>query len=161
MGFHSPLTLTQLLTCSLCSFSLIDSQFLICSSKRFHLHPKSNIDSFQDGHFLDALTISSPPPSSKAPRGLNQFTLKPIKHIWCIEANTCLMCSLWWQRFDALRENSWHPGKTDQFLPPYLHQQTNWRGFAVRNLGGGGKCEASEGNGGKYQALSLFGQTCL
>lgn len=63
------LTLTQLLTYSLCSFSLIDLLVLICSSKKVPFAPKSNIDSFQDGHFLDAVTISFLSPVIKSTLG--------------------------------------------------------------------------------------------
>lgn len=90
--------------------------------KRVQFATETNIDSIQDGHLWDVVTISFHSPVIKRSPGctqgtLNQFTPKPIKHIWCVR----LMCSLWRQRWATLMlwgKTADIPEKTDQFLPP-------------------------------------------
>lgn len=119
--------------------------FLCAPLKGFHLQQKRNIDSFQNGHFWDVVTISFHSLVVKRFPGctlgtFNQFTLKPIKHIWCIETNTCLTRSLWRRRkplwrFEGKHLTSWMDWSIS--APLRLDQQTHFLGLATGNLSRG------------------------
>lgn len=124
--------------------------FLRAPLKGFHLQQKILMIPFRmaisETSSLLVFALSLSKDSQAATLGtLNQFTLEPIKHIWRIEANTCLTCSPWRRRKPLWRFEGKHLTSWDgliNFLPPPHHhlrldQQTHFLGLATGNLSRG------------------------